>query len=81
MDLNALNLLVEIVEAGNLSEAARRLRMSRANVSFRLAQFERSLGQQLLRRTPRRGAPTLPEPPPACLPATLGPAATLRRRR
>jgi DNA-binding transcriptional LysR family regulator len=58
MDLNALNLLVEIVEAGNLSEAARRLRMSRANVSFRLAQFERSLGQQLLRRTTRRVEPT-----------------------
>ncbi|HYP82608.1 LysR family transcriptional regulator [Variovorax sp.] len=58
MDLNALTLLVEIVEAGNLSEAARRLRMSRANVSFRLAQFERSLGQQLLRRTTRRIEPT-----------------------
>jgi DNA-binding transcriptional LysR family regulator len=58
MDLNALSLLVEIVEAGNLSEAARRLRMSRANVSHRLGQFERSLGQQLLRRTTRRIEPT-----------------------
>jgi DNA-binding transcriptional LysR family regulator len=58
MDLNALSLLVEIVEAGNLSEAARRLRMSRANVSNRLNQFERSLGQQLLRRTTRRIEPT-----------------------
>ncbi len=58
MDLNALALLVDIVEAGNLSEAARRLRMSRANVSYRLAQFERSLGQQLLRRTTRRIEPT-----------------------
>jgi len=58
MDLNALSLLVEIIEAGNLSEAARRLRMSRANVSHRLGQFERSLGQQLLRRTTRRIEPT-----------------------
>ncbi|MBO9644826.1 MAG: LysR family transcriptional regulator [Pseudacidovorax sp.] len=58
MDLNMLSLLVEIIEAGNLSEAARRLRMSRANVSYRLAQFERTLGQQLLRRTTRRIEPT-----------------------
>ncbi|MEJ8857486.1 LysR family transcriptional regulator [Variovorax robiniae] len=58
MDQNALSLFVEIVEAGNLSEAARRLRMSRANVSHRLGQFERELGQQLLRRTTRRIEPT-----------------------
>lgn len=58
MDLNSLPLLVEIIEAGNLSEAARRLRMSRANVSHRLAQLERSLGQELLRRTTRRIEPT-----------------------
>jgi len=58
VDQNALSLFVEIVEAGNLSEAARRLRMSRANVSNRLGQFERSLGQQLLRRTTRRIEPT-----------------------
>ncbi|WP_218508598.1 LysR family transcriptional regulator [Variovorax sp. dw_308] len=58
MDQNALALFVEIVEAGNLSEAARRLRMSRANVSNRLGQFERGLGQQLLRRTTRRIEPT-----------------------
>ena len=53
MDLNSLALLVEIVEAGNLSEAARRLHMSRANVSHRLAQFERSLGQELGRASCR----------------------------
>lgn len=58
MDLNSLSLLVEIVEAGNLSEAARRMRMSRANVSYRLNQFERALGQQVLRRTTRRMEPT-----------------------
>lgn len=54
MDLNALSLLVEILEAGNLSEAARRLKMTRANVSYHLSHFERSLGLQLVRRTTRR---------------------------
>lgn len=58
MDSNALTLFVEIVDAGNLSEAARRLKMSRANVSYRLNQLERDLGQQLLRRTTRRIQPT-----------------------
>lgn len=54
MDVNALTLLVEILDAGNLSEAARRLQMSRANVSYHLNQLERSIGQQLVRRTTRR---------------------------
>ncbi|GAA5233438.1 LysR family transcriptional regulator [Verticiella sediminum] len=58
MDPNALTLFVEIVDAGNLSEAARRLKMTRANVSYRLNQFERDIGQQLLRRTTRRIEPT-----------------------
>lgn len=58
MDLNALTLLVEILDAGNLSEAARRLKMTRANVSYHLNQFERSIGQQLIRRTTRRVEPT-----------------------
>jgi len=57
-DLGALLLFVEIVDAGNLSEAARRLRMSRANVSYRLTQFERRLGHALLRRTNRLVEPT-----------------------
>ena len=58
MDLHALTLLVDIVDAGNLSEAARRLKMSRANVSYHLAAFERALGVQLVRRTTRRIAAT-----------------------
>jgi DNA-binding transcriptional LysR family regulator len=58
MDVNALTLLVEILDAGNLSEAARRLKMSRANVSYHLNQFERQIGQQLVRRTTRRLEPT-----------------------
>ncbi|WP_179401142.1 LysR family transcriptional regulator [Burkholderia guangdongensis] len=58
MDLNALTLLVDILDAGNLSKAAQRLRVSRANVSYRLNQLERSVGLQLVRRTTRRIEPT-----------------------
>ena len=58
MDLHALTLLVEILDAGNLSEAARRLKMSRANVSYHLSAFERAVGLQLVRRTTRRIEPT-----------------------
>ncbi|MBH2015556.1 MAG: LysR family transcriptional regulator [Burkholderiales bacterium] len=58
MDLHALTLLVDILDAGSLSEAARRLKTSRANVSYHLAQLERNLGQQLVRRSTRRIAPT-----------------------
>lgn len=58
MDLHSLTLLVEILDAGNLSEAARRLKMSRANVSYHLNAFERAVGLQLVRRTTRRIEPT-----------------------
>ncbi|CAH2773132.1 MAG: Transcriptional regulator, LysR family [uncultured Paraburkholderia sp.] len=52
---------MEILDAGNLSEAARRLKMSRANVSYHLNhlnQLERSVGLQLVRRTTLRVEPT-----------------------
>ena len=58
MDLQSLTLLVEILDGGNLSEAARRLKMSRANVSYHLGQLERSVGAQLVRRTTRRAEAT-----------------------
>lgn len=58
MDLPSLTLLVEILDAGNLSQAARKLKMSRANVSYHLNQLERSVGVQLVRRTTRHIAPT-----------------------
>lgn len=58
MDPGALTLLVDIIDAGNLSEAARRLKMTRANVSYHLSQLERSAGLQLVRRTTRRLEPT-----------------------
>ena len=54
MDSNSLALFVDIVEAGNLSQAARNMKMSRANISYHLAHLEKSVGQQLMRRTTRR---------------------------
>lgn len=58
MDLKSLTLLVEIIDAGNLSEAARRLKVSRANVSYHLSRLEQTIGLQLVRRTTRRIEPT-----------------------
>jgi len=58
VDPGALTLLVDIIDAGNLSEAARRLKMTRANVSYHLGQLERAVGLQLVRRTTRRLEPT-----------------------
>jgi DNA-binding transcriptional LysR family regulator len=58
MELPSLILLVEILDAGNLSAAARRLKMSRANVSYHLKQLEQAVGQQVVRRTTRRIEPT-----------------------
>jgi DNA-binding transcriptional LysR family regulator len=54
VDPSALSLLVDIVDAGNLSQAARKLKTTRANVSYHLNQLERSVGVKLLRRTTRR---------------------------
>lgn len=58
MDLASLTLLVDIIDAGNLSQAARKLRMTRANVSYHLNRLEKSAGAQLVRRTTRRVEPT-----------------------
>ncbi len=58
MDFSGLVLLVDILDAGNLSGAARKLKISRANVSYHLNQLEKSIGVQLVRRTTRRIEPT-----------------------
>jgi DNA-binding transcriptional LysR family regulator len=60
MNLNQthLTLLVDIIDAGNLSQAARMLKMTRANVSYHLSQLEKAVGVQLVRRTTRRVEPT-----------------------
>ncbi len=53
MDLNLIALFVEIVESRSLSAAARKLGMTRANISQRLKLLEREMGAQLLRRSTR----------------------------
>jgi DNA-binding transcriptional LysR family regulator len=58
LDVASLTLLVDIIDAGNLSQAARKLKMTRANVSYHLKQLEKSVGVQLVRRTTRRVEPT-----------------------
>ncbi|MBX5172182.1 LysR family transcriptional regulator [Rhizobium sp. NZLR1b] len=45
---------VAVTEAGSVSEAARRLRLSKSVVSERLAELEKSLGGMLLHRTTRK---------------------------
>jgi DNA-binding transcriptional LysR family regulator len=58
LDLNALRVFVEIVDAGNMSAAARKLKTTRSNISYRLRLLEEALGVQLLRRTTRQLEPT-----------------------
>ena len=58
MDSQSLTLLVEIIDSGNLSQAARKLKMTRANVSYHLTQLEKAAGVQLIKRTTRRVEPT-----------------------
>lgn len=57
-DIESLMLFVDIVETGSLSRAAQLRKKSRASVSYHLAQLEKALGLQLLRRTTRRIEPT-----------------------
>lgn len=58
VDISSVIMLVDILDAGNLSQAARKLKVSRANVSYHLNQLEKSVGLQLVRRTTRRMEPT-----------------------
>jgi DNA-binding transcriptional LysR family regulator len=54
MKLEGLAAFVAVAEAGSISEAARRLRLSKSVISERLAELERALGITLVRRTTRR---------------------------
>lgn len=54
MKLDGLSAFVTVAEAGSISEAARRLRLSKSVISERLVELERSLGTVLVRRTTRR---------------------------
>ncbi|MGO4565262.1 LysR family transcriptional regulator [Rhizobium sp. 2YAF20] len=54
MKIEGIAAFVTVAEAGSISEAARRLRLSKSVVSDRLAEMERSLGATLLHRTTRK---------------------------
>ncbi|MCS0502348.1 LysR family transcriptional regulator [Ancylobacter mangrovi] len=54
MKLDGIAAFVAIAEAGSISEAARRLRLSKSVVSERLAGLERSLGASLVHRSTRK---------------------------
>jgi DNA-binding transcriptional LysR family regulator len=54
MKLEGIAAFVAVSDAGSISEAARRLRLSKSVVSDRLAELENALGAKLLHRTTRR---------------------------
>jgi DNA-binding transcriptional LysR family regulator len=53
MDLNLIHLFLEIVESRSMSAAARKLDITRTNISQRFKLLERETGTQLLRRSTR----------------------------
>ncbi|TCR90813.1 LysR family transcriptional regulator [Rhizobium sp. BK376] len=52
--IEGITAFVAVAEAGSVSEAARRLRLSKSVVSERLAELEKTLGAKLLHRTTRK---------------------------
>lgn len=58
MDYNQIALFVSVVEAGSLSEAARRLNVAKSNLSRALSALEVSVGSQLIYRNTRHFHPT-----------------------
>ncbi|MFT4185333.1 MAG: LysR family transcriptional regulator [Rhizobium sp.] len=54
LKIEGITAFVTVAEAGSISEAARRLRLSKSVVSERLAEMERTLGAVLLHRTTRK---------------------------
>ena len=54
MDLNAMGIFAEVVDAGSFTAAARRVGLSKSAVSKAVAALEARLGVTLLQRTTRR---------------------------
>jgi DNA-binding transcriptional LysR family regulator len=54
LKIDCIAAFVAVAEAGSISEAARRLQMSKSVISERLAELERDLGATLLHRTTRK---------------------------
>jgi DNA-binding transcriptional LysR family regulator len=53
LNLYKLDIFIQVVEAGSFSAAAEQLLMSQSGVSQHIQELERSLGVELLKRTPR----------------------------
>lgn len=58
MDYNRVALFISVIEAGSLSEAARRLNVAKSNLSRSLSSLEQELGIQLIYRNTRNFRPT-----------------------
>jgi len=54
LKIDGITAFVAVAEAGSISEAARRLRLSKSVVSERLSEMEKALGATLLHRTTRK---------------------------
>lgn len=57
-DLNLIRALVEVIDAGKMSEAARRRGVTRSYISKEIKQLEHEIGVTLIRRTTRSLEPT-----------------------
>ena len=53
LDLEDVRTFVEVADSGGLTQAARRLNLSKSMISRRLSRLEDELGAQLLARTTR----------------------------
>lgn len=58
MDYNQIALFISVVDAGSISEAARRLHIAKSNLSRALAALEKATGSQLVYRNTRHFHPT-----------------------
>ena len=58
MDYNQIAIFVSIIEAGSLSEAARRSNVAKSNLSRALTALEKNIGTQLIYRNTRSFHPT-----------------------
>ena len=58
LDVLRLRVLVEVVHAGSIAEAARRMAFTPSALSQQIAKLERQLGTQLLERGPAGASPT-----------------------
>lgn len=58
LDYNQIALFIDVIEAGSISEAARRHNIAKSNISRSLAKLEKSLGIQLIYRNTRSFKPT-----------------------